>query len=385
MSASQANASHSEVGASHSEVGASRGEVGASRRTARYPLAVAPMMDLTDRHFRYLVRLITTHTLLYSEMITAKAVLHGNLERLLAFDPAEGPVALQLGGDDPEELAAATRLGASFGYSEVNLNVGCPSSRVSSGNFGACLMADPGLVSECLAAMRAATSLAVTVKHRIGIDHRDSYQDLRSFVTAVASAGSPVAGSTRFGGSPADVFTVHARKAWLQGLSPKQNRTVPPLRYADVYRLKRELPELTIELNGGVDDLAAATEHLRHVDGVMFGRAAYQEPFMLAGADAVIAAVTGGEPRPARARSRREVVHDMLPYLELRLNEGVPLHAMTRHLLNLFRAQPGGKRWRRALTEGAHRPGSGPELLQAALSVLPNHVLDSPLVRTLAA
>lgn len=202
------NASQSEVNASQSEVKASLSEVKASRRTVRLPLAVAPMMDLTDRHFRYLLRLITTHTLLYSEMITAKAVLHGNLERLLGFDAVEGPVALQLGGGDPEELAAATRLGASFGYAEVNLNVGCPSSRVSGGNFGACLMADPGLVAECLAAMRAATTLPVTVKHRIGIDDHDSYQHLRAFVTTIAKAA---------GGSPADAFTVHARKAWLQG------------------------------------------------------------------------------------------------------------------------------------------------------------------------
>ncbi len=336
---------------------ASLGLVKSSRRAARLPLAVAPMMDLTDRHFRYLLRLITRHTLLYSEMITAKAVLHGNVERLLAFDPIEGPVALQLGGDDPEELAAAAQLAVSYGYAEVNLNVGCPSSRVSSGNFGACMMADPRLVADCLTAMRAATALPVTVKHRIGIDDSDSYQHLRDFVVTVAGA----AGVSPVDGSPADAFTVHARKAWLQGLSPKENRTVPPLRYSDVYRLKRELPELTIELNGGVCDLAAAAEHLQHVDGVMIGRAAYEDPFMLAGADDLIASTTGAKlPGPA-PRSRREVVLDMLPYLEARLADGVPLNAMTRHLLNLFRAQPGGKRWRRALTENVHLPGAGPD------------------------
>lgn len=336
-----------------------------SRRAARLPLSVAPMMELTDRHFRYLLRLITSHTLLYSEMITAKAVLHGDAERLLAFDPVEGPVALQLGGSDPNELAAATRLGVSFGYAEVNLNVGCPSSRVSSGKFGACLMAEPELVADCLTAMRSATEVPVTVKHRIGIDERDSYGSLVEFVTTVAE---------RAGGSPADAFTVHARKAWLKGLSPKENRTVPPLRYDDVYRLKRELPHLVIELNGGVNDLAAAIEHLRLVDGVMIGRAAYDDPFMLAGADALIATVTGAALEPQRPRNRREVVEAILPYLETRLTQGVPLHAMTRHLLNLFRGQPGGKRWRRALTENVQRPGAGPELLVAALDLLPAEV-----------
>ena len=345
-----------------------------SRRTERAVLSLAPMMELTDRHFRYLLRLITRRTLLYTEMVTAAAVLHGDRERLLGHHPAEGPVALQLGGDDPEQLAEAARVGEAYGYAEVNLNVGCPSDRVKSGNFGACLMADPERVAAIVRAMRAAVSVPVTVKHRIGIDHQDSYAQMRRFVEVVA--GDPSAPAS-------DAFTVHARKAWPQGLSPKENRTVPPLRYPEVYRLKRELPRLTIELNGGVTSLEAAQAHLEHVDGVMIGRALYEDPYRFAGADALVARSLG-EPEPAPPPSRREVVAAMLPYIEERRQEGAPLQAVTRHMLGLFRGLPGGKAWRRVISENAYRPGAGPEVVEAALAALPSEALEAAPVERAA-
>ncbi|HKI57071.1 MAG TPA: tRNA dihydrouridine(20/20a) synthase DusA [Trueperaceae bacterium] len=331
-----------------------------SRRSAVRPLSVAPMMDRTDRHFRYLLRGITRHTLLYTEMVTARAVLHGDRRRLLCFHPAERPLALQLGGDDAADLAEAARIAEAYGYDEVNLNVGCPSPRVAAADFGACLMARPDTVARAVAAMRGAVALPVTVKHRIGIDALDRYQDMASFVSVVADAG-------------ADAFTVHARKAWLSGLSPRENRNVPPLRYHDVYRLKREHPFLTVELNGGVLDLDAAARHLAHVDGVMMGRAVYDDPLLLAGADARF------YPCLARAGSpptRRQVVERMVAYLEARLAQGDTLHAVARHLLPLFRGMPGGRRWRRYLTEGMHRPGAGPELVLEALAVVGPDALD---------
>ncbi len=329
---------------------------------APHPLSVAPMMDLTDRHFRFLLRGITRHTLLYSEMLTAKAVLHGDRERLLGHHVDEHPLALQLGGDDGAELAEAARIAQAWGYDEVNLNVGCPSPRVASANFGACLMATPDVVARAVTAMRSATELPVTVKHRIGVDARDRYEDLEAFVRIVGLAG-------------ADVFTVHARKAWLSGLSPKENREIPPLRYEDVYRLKRALPRAVVELNGGVRDLKSAAAHLRHVDGVMLGRAVYDDPFVLTEADrSFYADLPDAIDRPP---TRRQVVTRMLPYVEERLSDGAPLHALTRHLLALFRGVPGGRRWRRHLTEGAHRPGAGPDLLLEALAWVPDEVLDA--------
>ena len=357
----------------------------AGRRGSRVVLSLAPMMELTDRHFRYLLRQITARTLLYTEMITAQAVLHGDQERLLSFHPAEGPVALQLGGDDPAALARAAEVGAEFGYAEVNLNVGCPSDRVKSGNFGACMMADPPLVAECLAAMREAVSVPVTVKHRIGIDHSDSYEAMKSFVEVVAAGGQPGARGHAGAEPAADAFTVHARKAWLSGLSPKENRTVPPLRYPDVYRLKRELPHLTVELNGGVLTIEDARAHLQHVDGVMIGRAFYEDPFRFAAADTLIGEFnTGSAGAPlAVHRTRRAVVEAMQPYIEDRLAAGAPLQAITRHMLGLFRGKPGGKVWRRVLTENAHRRGAGPEVVGAALAALPAGVLDAPLARSL--
>ena len=337
------------------------GRAAAGWRGVRPRLSVAPMMALTDRHFRRLARLLSRQVLLYTEMVTAKAVLHGDRERLLGRSPEEGAVVLQLGGSDPDELRAAAAAGAEFGYAELNLNVGCPSDRVRSGRFGACLMAEPELVGECLAAL-AEAGLPVSVKHRIGIDDADAYEDLLRFVDVVeaSSGGAPVA------------YTVHARKAWLSGLSPRENRTVPPLRYEDVYRLKRERPELPVELNGGVPHVAAAMEHLRWVDGVMIGRAFYERPALLADVDP---ALTGS----GRTVTLRGVVASMADHAAAEVAAGTPLHAVTRHMLNLFKGAPGGRAWRRALSEGAHRPGAGPELLTDALCAVPDEVLDAPL------
>jgi tRNA-dihydrouridine synthase A len=307
------------------------------------------MLDWTDRHCRYFLRLITRRTLLYTEMVTTGAVIHGDRERHLGFDPAEHPVALQLGGSDPESLAACARLGADRGYDEINLNVGCPSDRVQNGRFGACLMVEPRLVAECVAAMKGSVAIPVTVKTRIGIDHRDSYEELVEFVTGITAAGC-------------DALIVHARKAWLQGLSPKENRDIPPLRYDVVERLKGDFPGLSISLNGGVTTLAQASDLLQRLDGVMIGREAYQNPWVLAQADQVIF----GDPRPAPFTL--EVLEAYLPYVERNLSAGVPLNAMTRHILGLFQGRPGARAWRRHLSENAHRPGAGVEVLRAAAS-----------------
>lgn len=314
--------------------------------TARPRVAVAPMMEWTDRHCRFFLRLISRHALLYTEMVTAQAILHGDRQRLLGFDAAERPVALQLGGSDPEMLARAAAIGAEFGYDEINLNVGCPSDRVQSGRFGACLMAEPALVRDCVAAMRAAVSLPVTVKSRIGIDDHDDYGFLRDFVGTVAEAGC-------------EVFIVHARKAILAGLSPRENREVPPLRYDYVYQLKAELPGLSIMLNGGVRDLDAVRAHLARVDGVMIGREAYHNPYFLA---ALERELHGVEPPP-----RAVVMAAFLEYVEARFAEGVRLPAMTRHVLGLYLGRPGARSWRRQLSEGACAPGAGPEVIRAAM------------------
>jgi len=326
-------------------------------RGKTWPLSVAPMMDWTDRHYRVLLRQITKRTLLYSEMVTTGALLFGDRDRHLEFSAVEKPLALQLGGDDPQALAACARLAESWGYDEVNLNVGCPSERVQRGRFGACLMAEPELVAACVAAMREATALPVTVKHRIGIDDLDRYEDLARFVDTVAAAGC-------------DRFIVHARKAWLTGLSPKENRTIPPLRYGEVYRLKAEFPQLRIELNGGIDTLEAVRSQLAFVDGVMVGRAAYQTPYRLALADRLF--YGSSEPAP----TRREVVLGIIPYLEAMLAQGVYLSRITRHMLGLLAGQPGAKAWKRHLGEHAHRPGAGIEVLTAALQGVPEAVLD---------
>jgi tRNA-dihydrouridine synthase A len=314
--------------------------------------AVAPMMDWTDRHCRYFHRLLSPHALLYTEMVTAPAVLHGDRARLLGFDPAEHPVALQLGGAEPSDLAAAARIGADLGYDEINLNVGCPSDRVQSGRFGACLMREPALVADCVAAMRAAVSgfdrhVPVTVKCRLGVDEQDEYADLASFIETVRASGCTV-------------FIVHARKAWLEGLSPKENREVPPLNYARVYELKRAFPELTIVVNGGIASVDEVREHLRHVDGVMLGRTAYHEPYRLAEIEHVLY----GTLLP----DRDDVLTRLRPYIEAHLARGDRLQHISRHVLGLYQGLPGARAYRRVLSERAHEEGAGCDVIEQALA-----------------
>jgi len=323
------------------------------------PLSVAPMMAWTDRHFRRFLRELTRQTRLYTEMVTTGALLHGDLERHLGHDPLERPLVLQLGGDDPEALGRCAALAERWGFGEVNLNVGCPSERVQRGRFGACLMAEPALVGEAVQAMRAACSLPVTVKHRLGIDDLDDDEHLARFVDTLAAAG-------------VDGVIVHARKAWLRGLSPKANRSVPPLQPERVLWLKAERPSLRVELNGGIADLDAALAWLRQVDGVMIGRAAYERPWLLAEADARV----HGRVNPAR--DREQALRAYLPYVEARLQGGTPLGAMTRHLLGLFAGRPGARAYRRVIAERAHLPGAGPEVLEAALAAVPETVRREP-------
>jgi tRNA-dihydrouridine synthase A len=313
--------------------------------------AVAPMMDWTDRHCRAFHRVLTWRALLYTEMLTSAAVVHGNRERLLGFDACEHPVALQLGGSEPNELARAARIAEQFGYDEINLNVGCPSDRVQSGTFGACLMAHPHLVADCTKAMQDAVSLPVTVKCRIGIDDQDEDADLDRFVDTVAAAGCAT-------------FVIHARKAWLQGLSPKENRDVPPLNYPRVYRLKQRRNDLEIIINGGIANLDACKTHLEHTDGVMMGRAAYQTPWLLSDADGRL---FGGDPTVA---DRFEAVEKFLPYVARQLAEGTYLSRVTRHMMGLFHGQPGGRLWRRHLSENAHKPAAGAHTILAALELV---------------
>lgn len=309
------------------------------------------MMDWTDRHCRYFLRQITAASGLYTEMVTAAALHHGEPDRLLRFDPAERPVALQLGGSDPGLMAAAAKMGEVFGYDEININVGCPSDRVQSGQFGACLMSRPGVVAECVAAMKAACDLPVTVKTRIGVDEQDSYAFLQAFVETVAAAGCTT-------------FIVHARIAVLGGLSPKENRSVPPLNYDRVYRLKGDYPDLTVILNGGITSVDAALEHLRHVDGIMIGRQAYHDPWFLADLDRALGVTT-------LPRSRRAVIDAMRPYIERELAAGTELKHITRHILGLFAGQPGARAWRRCLSQHAFRPGAGIGVIDQALAELP--------------
>ena len=306
------------------------------------------MMDWTDRHCRYLLRLITRHSLLYTEMVTTGALLHGDREGFLRHAEAEHPLALQLGGSDPVALSECARIGADYGYDEINLNVGCPSDRVQSGRFGACLMAEPELVAGCVVAMNAAVSVPVTVKTRIGVDDRDSYEELAGFIRCVQAAGC-------------QTFIIHARKAYLQGLSPKENRTVPPLDYTFAWRLKQDFPALTIIVNGGIENLEQAGDHLHHVDGVMLGRAAYHNPWVLAQVDARIF----NDPHPLP--SREAIVHGMLPYIERELKQGSLLKHITRHMLGLFKGVPGARHWRRHLSENAPRANAGTEVVIDAL------------------
>lgn len=313
--------------------------------------SVAPMMDWTDRHCRVFHRALSRHAVLYTEMVTARAVKHGDRAKLLDFDAREQPLVLQLGGSEPEILAEAARVGEDWGYREINLNVGCPSDRVQGGNFGACLMATPQLVAECVAAMQRAVSVPVTVKCRIGIDDQDEDADLQRFVETVASAGCRT-------------FIVHARKAWLQGLSPKENREVPPLNYGRVHRLKQSRPDLHIHINGGISTVRESLEHLAHVDGVMLGRTAYHMPWELVSVDPLYTE------QPAPVSCRRDAVEAMLPYMEQHLREGLPLHRITRHMLGLYHAQPGGRIWRQILSAEAGRHGAGVDVVRKALAAV---------------
>lgn len=313
-------------------------------------VCVAPMMDWTDRHCRYFHRLLSPRARLYTEMVTSAALVRGGQLRLLEHSQQEHPLALQLGGSDPRELAQAARLGAAAGYDEINLNVGCPSDRVQSGRFGACLMREPALVGDCVKAMRDAVAVPVTVKCRIGVDDQDDYAGLQHFTEIMLEAG-------------VEVLMVHARKAWLQGLSPKENREVPPLDYARVYRLKREFPQLVVVINGGVTTVEQVQAHLAQLDGVMLGRAAYHDPYLLARVKAALY----GEPLP----SRDAVLRHLRPYVEAELARGTALKHISRHLLGLYQGQPGARTFRRTISEGAHLPGAGWALLEQALESCP--------------
>jgi len=305
------------------------------------------MMDWSDRHCRTIWRHLSRCARLYTEMVTTGALIHGDRARFLRYNALEHPLALQLGGSDPADLARCARWAEDSGYDEVNLNCGCPSDRVQNGAFGACLMSTPARVRDGVAAMRDACTLPVTVKHRLGIDHMESYTELCDFVGTVAGGGC-------------EVFIVHARKAWLQGLSPRENREVPPLNYAWVYRLKTDFPALQFVINGGVESLDDCEEHLGHVDGVMLGRSAYHNPWLLAGVDPRLF-----EEAPPCA-SREALIEDLLPYVEAELARGTRLNQIARHLLGLYQQVPGARRYRRLLSEGAHRPGAGADLLRAA-------------------
>ncbi len=328
--------------------------------TSSYRFCVAPMMDWTDRHCRYFLRLISRRARLYTEMVTAPALVHGDVPRHLDFDPSEHPVALQLGGSDPAELAHAAKLGALWGYDEINLNCGCPSERVQTGSFGACLMAEPALVADCVKAMRDAVDLPVTVKHRIGLDANEDYGFVRDFVGTVHDAGC-------------DVFIVHARNAVLKGLSPKENREVPPLDYPLVWRLKRERPRLVIVINGGIVDWEGIERGLEGVDGVMLGRAAYHDPYLLAGVDWKL---FGDE---APVRSRTEVIAALVPYATAQAEAGTPLRAIARHVLGLYHGQSGGRRFRQILSDARRLRGADASLLVEALALVEPHGARQPL------
>lgn len=320
-------------------------------------LSVAPMLDWTDRHCRYFHRLMTSQTLLYTEMVTTGAIIHGKGD-FLAYNEEEHPVALQLGGSNPVDLAHCAKLAQQRGYDEVNLNVGCPSDRVQNGRFGACLMAEPQLVADCVAAMRDVVDIPVTVKTRIGIDDQDSYEFLTDFITTVSEQGG------------CEQFTIHARKAWLSGLSPKENREIPPLDYPRAYQVKKDFPHLDIAVNGGVKSLEAAKQHLEYLDGVMIGREAYQSPYILAEVDQQIF----GLDTPVKKRS--QIVQEMFPYIEQQLSQGAYLGHITRHMLGLFQSMPGARQWRRYISENAHKKGAGIEVVQEALAKIPYKELD---------
>ena len=313
--------------------------------------SVAPMLDWTDRHCRYFYRLLSKQALLYTEMVTTGAIIHGDTHRYLDFNKEEHPVALQLGGSNPEELAQCSRIAEDYGYDEINLNVGCPSDRVQSGRFGACLMAEPELVRECLEAMQSAVSIDVSVKHRIGIDRDDSYDQLAAFIETVKQSGIKT-------------FIIHARKAWLDGLSPKENRDVPPLRYDSVYAIKQDHPELEIIINGGINSLEEARQHLEKVDGVMLGRAIYHNPWLLSEVDQVFYNADENCTTP------KQVINELLPYISREMVKGTYLNHITRHILGMFQGKPGAKAWRRHLSENAHMPDAGIETVKTALDLV---------------
>ncbi|OMO32687.1 tRNA dihydrouridine(20/20a) synthase DusA [Vibrio splendidus] len=318
-------------------------------------LSVAPMLDWTDRHCRYFHRLLSQQTLLYTEMITTGAILHGKGD-FLEYNEQEHPLALQLGGSNPVDLAACAKLAGERGYDEINLNVGCPSDRVQNGRFGACLMAEPELVADCVSAMREVTDIPITVKTRIGIDDQDSYEFLTKFVSTVSEKGG------------CEQFTIHARKAWLSGLSPKENREIPPLDYDRAYQIKKDFSDLVIAVNGGVTTLEQTKEHLQHLDGVMIGREAYHSPFILAEVDQQIF----GLDTPIKKRS--QVVEEMYPYIERELSNGASLGHISRHMLGLFQSMPGARQWRRYISENAHKKGAGIEVMQTALAKIPKEL-----------
>ncbi|MCH5048852.1 tRNA dihydrouridine(20/20a) synthase DusA [Pectobacterium aquaticum] len=313
--------------------------------------SIAPMLDWTDRHCRYFLRQLTNQTLLYTEMVTTGAILHGKGD-YLAYSEEEHPLALQLGGSDPQALAQCAKLAEQRGYDEVNLNVGCPSDRVQNGRFGACLMGEAALVADCIKAMKDSTSIPITVKTRIGIDDQDSYEFLCDFIQTVAERGE------------CDTFIVHARKAWLSGLSPKENREIPPLDYPRVYQLKRDFPALTLAINGGVKTLEEAKTHLQHLDGVMMGREAYQNPGILAQVDRELFGIDTATPDLAG------VVRAMYPYIERELSGGASLGHITRHMLGMFQGIPGARQWRRYLSENAHKPGADAAVVERALALV---------------
>ncbi|WP_413285719.1 tRNA dihydrouridine(20/20a) synthase DusA [Vibrio sp. MA40-2] len=317
--------------------------------------SVAPMLDWTDRHCRYFHRLMTKEALLYTEMVTTGAIIHGKSD-FLAYNQEEHPVVLQLGGSNANDLATCATLAQERGYDEINLNVGCPSDRVQNGRFGACLMAEPDLVADCIKAMKDVVDIPVTVKTRIGIDDLDSYEFLCDFITKVNQQGGCVD------------FTIHARKAWLSGLSPKENREIPPLDYDRAYQLKQDFPHLNISLNGGIKTLQDSVEHLQHLDGVMIGREAYQSPYILAQVDQLIF----GSDEPVKKRT--DIVREMYPYIEKQLEQGAYLGHMTRHMLGLFQSMPGARQWRRYISENAHKKGAGLEVVETALAKIPQEL-----------
>ncbi|WP_174864928.1 tRNA dihydrouridine(20/20a) synthase DusA [Pectobacterium polaris] len=322
-----------------------------SRASRLNRFSIAPMLDWTDRHCRYFLRQLTGQTLLYTEMVTTGAILHGKGD-YLAYSEEEHPLALQLGGSDPQALAQCAKLAEQRGCDEVNLNVGCPSDRVQNGRFGACLMGEAALVADCIKAMKDSTSIPITVKTRIGIDDQDSYEFLCDFIQIIAERGE------------CNTFIVHARKAWLSGLSPKENREIPPLDYPRVYQLKRDFPALTIAINGGVKTLEEAKTHLQHLDGVMMGREAYQNPGILAQVDRELFGIDTATPDLAA------VVRAMYPYIERELSGGASLGHITRHMLGMFQGIPGARQWRRYLSENAHKPGADAAVVERALALV---------------